>query len=44
VSNYGYSQMLRGNKKDAKKLFQEAAAAMPDNARVKANLKLLSSI
>jgi Flp pilus assembly protein TadD len=44
VSNYGYSQLLRGNKKEAKKLFQEAAAAMPDNARIKANQKLLSSI
>jgi Flp pilus assembly protein TadD len=44
VSNYGYSQMLRGNKKEARKLFHEAAAAMPDNARIKANLKLLSAI
>jgi Flp pilus assembly protein TadD len=44
VSNYGYSQMLRGNKREAKKLFQEAAKAMPDNARINANLKLLSSI
>ena len=25
VSNYGYSQLLRGNSKEAKKLFQEAA-------------------
>jgi Flp pilus assembly protein TadD len=44
VSNYGYSQMLRGNKKEARKLFQEAAKALPDNARIKANQKLLSSI
>ena len=44
VSNYGYSLMLRGNKKEAKKLFLEAAKALPDNARVKANLKLLSAI
>lgn len=44
VSNYGYSQMLRGNKKEARKLFQEAAKAMPDNARIKANQKLLSTI
>jgi Flp pilus assembly protein TadD len=41
VSNYGYSQLLRGNKKEAKKLFQEAAELMPDNARIKANQKLL---
>ena len=44
VSNYGYSQMLRGNKKEARKLFQEAAKAMPDNPRIKANLKLLSAV
>ena len=44
VSNYGYSLMLRGNKKEAKKFFLEAAKALPDNARVKANLKLLSAI
>ncbi len=44
VSNYGYSQMLRGNKKEAKKLFQEAAKAMPENPRIIANLKLLSTI
>ena len=44
VSNYGYSQMLRGNKKEAKKLFQEAAAAMPSDARIKANQKLLASL
>lgn len=44
VSNYGYSQMLRGNKKEAKKLFQEASNLMPDNARIKANQKLLASL
>ena len=44
VSNYGYSQMLRGNKKEARKLFQEAAKALPGDARIKANQKLLSSI
>ena len=44
ISNYGYSQMLRGNKKEAKKLFQEAAAAMPDDVRIKANQKLLASL
>ena len=44
VSNLGYSKLLRGDKKEAKKLFNEAAAAMPGNARIQANLKLLSSI
>jgi Flp pilus assembly protein TadD len=44
VSNHGYSHLLRGNKKEARKLFQEAAKLMPDNARIKANQKLLSSI
>lgn len=44
VSNYGYSQLLRGNKKEAKKLFQEAAELMPDNARIKANQKLLETM
>ena len=44
VSNLGYSRLLRGDKKEAKKLFNEAAAAMPGNPRIQANLKLLSSI
>lgn len=44
VSNHGYSQLLRGNRQEARKLFQEAAKLMPDNARIKANQKLLSSI
>lgn len=44
VSNLGYSKLLRGDKKEAKKLFNEAAAAMPGNPRIQANLKLLSSI
>lgn len=44
VSNYGYSQMLRGNKKEAKKLFQEASNLMPDNPRIRANQKLLASL
>ncbi len=44
VSNYGYSQMLRGNKKEAKKLFQEALNAMPDNPRIAANQKLLATL
>lgn len=44
VSNYGYSQLLRGNKKEAGKLFQEAAGLMPDDARIKANQKLLETM
>ncbi len=44
VSNLGYSKLLRGDKKEARKLFNEAAAAMPGNPRIQANLKLLSSI
>ncbi len=44
VSNYGYSKLLRGDKKAAVTLFNEAAAAMPGNARIQANIKLVSSI
>ncbi|MGB8817912.1 MAG: hypothetical protein WCC66_08330 [Rhizobiaceae bacterium] len=44
VSNFGYSHLLRGDKKKAKQLFEEAATAMPGNARIQANLKLLKSI
>jgi Flp pilus assembly protein TadD len=44
VSNYGYSQLLRGNKKEARKLFKEAAELMPDEPRIKANQKLLETM
>jgi Flp pilus assembly protein TadD len=44
VSNLGYSKLLRGDKKEARKLFNEAAAALPGNARIQANLKLVSSL
>ena len=44
VSNQGYSFLLRGDKKKAKSLFQEASNGMPGNARIQANLKLLSTI
>lgn len=44
VSNYGYSYLLRGDKKMALKLFKEAAAAMPDNPRIQANIKLAKSL
>lgn len=41
LNNMGYSQLLRGNKKQARKLLLEARAAMPDSAVVDANLALL---
>lgn len=42
VNNMGYSQYLRGNTKEAKKLLLEARAAMADKAIVDANLALLN--
>lgn len=44
VSNLGYSHLLRGDKKGALKLLNEAAAAMPNNPRIQANLKLVSAM
>ena len=44
VSNYGYSYLLRGDKKTATKLFKEAASSMPNNPRIQANLKLVASL
>ena len=44
VSNYGYSYLLRGDKKMATKLFKEAASNMPSNPRIQANLKLVASL
>jgi Flp pilus assembly protein TadD len=41
VNNMGYSQYLRGNKKEAKKLLLEARAGMADTTVVDANLELL---
>lgn len=41
LNNQGYSQMLRGNKKQAGKLLKKAAKMDPDNARIKGNLELL---
>jgi len=41
VNNMGYSQLLRGNKKEAKKLLLEARAGMTDTTVVDANLDLL---
>ena len=42
VNNMGYSQLLRGNKKKARKLLDEARNGMADPAVVDANLALLS--
>jgi Flp pilus assembly protein TadD len=44
VSNYGYSQLLRGNKKEARKLFKEAAELMPNDPRITANQKLVETM
>ena len=44
LNNQGYSQMLRGNKKQARKLLKKAAKLDPDNARIKGNLELLRKV
>jgi Flp pilus assembly protein TadD len=44
VSNYGYSFLLRGDKKKAVQLFNEAAAGLPNDARIMANQKLAASM
>ena len=41
VNNMGYSQLLRGNKKKARQLLDEARGAMPNSVVVEANLALL---
>lgn len=41
VNNMGYSRLLRGDKKGARKLLLEASAAMPGNVVVEANMALL---
>lgn len=41
VNNMGYSQLLRGNRKKARKLLLEARKGMTDTAVVDANLALL---
>ena len=41
LNNQGYSQMLRGNKRQARKLLRKASRMDPDNARIKGNLDLL---
>jgi Flp pilus assembly protein TadD len=42
LNNMGYSQLLRGNKKQARKLLNEARKGMANPAVVDANLVLLS--
>ncbi len=44
VSNRGYSYLLRGDFKQARKYLEEAKAAMPGNKRVEANLALLAKL
>ena len=41
VNNMGYSQLLRGNRKQALKLLNEARRAMPNSTVVDANMELL---
>ncbi len=41
LNNQGYSQMLRGNKRQARKLLRKASRMDPDNARIKGNIDLL---
>ena len=42
LNNMGYSQLLRGNKKKARQLLDEARLGMADPAVVEANLALLN--
>ncbi len=44
LNNQGYSQLLRGNKKKARRLLRKAAKLDPNNARIKGNLELLSKV
>lgn len=44
LNNMGYSQLLRGNKKEARKLLNEARKGMANPAVVDANLALLNKI
>lgn len=41
VNNMGYSQLLRGNRDKARKLFLEAKRKMPDDPVIAANIKEL---
>lgn len=44
VNNLGYSQLLRGNKKKARNLFQEARRNAPDDKVIEANIELLNKL
>jgi Flp pilus assembly protein TadD len=44
LNNMGYSQLLRGNKKKARQLLNEARTGMADPAVVEANLALLNKV
>ncbi len=44
VNNLGYSQLLRGNKKNARKLFDEAKRNAPDDKVIAANIELLNKL
>lgn len=44
VNNLGYSQLLRGNKGKARKLFNEAARQAPDDKVIAANIELLNKL
>ncbi len=44
VNNMGYSQLLRGDKKKARRLLTEAAALLPEDQVVQANIALLNKI
>ncbi len=44
VNNLGYSQLLRGNRKKARKLFNEAQRSAPDDKVISANILLLEKL
>ncbi len=44
VNNLGYSHLLRGNKKKARKLFNEAQRQAPDDQVISANIELLKTL
>lgn len=44
LNNLGYSHLLRGNKKKARQLFNEAQQAAPDDKVIAANIELLNTL
>lgn len=44
VNNLGYSQLLRGNRKKARQLFNEARRSAPDDKIIAANIELLEKL